>query len=196
MKKLSLIMAMVLIATIGGVYAAWQYAEGAPTSAHRDITITLEDPQLTTAKGTLTYVEDNLLMRIDQESSVSWNAVLKITGSVTFKYTKATGVGASDDTVDLQMKLTLIDANGTYLGEKILTLKDGSTDVTEVDGIAVGTTDAGTGLLTIQGSKIAEYLKLGATFNLPTYADYQAFNTALGAPVLKIQVSEVPAGTP
>ncbi len=66
MKKLSVLIAMILCVTIGGVYAAWTYAgtnDIADSFAEAKVTIT--DAELTGANGTF-KVESNLVLTIDQ----------------------------------------------------------------------------------------------------------------------------------
>ena len=66
MKKLSLLIAMILCATIGGVYAAWNYAlTDDIADAFEEIKISVEDAELTGSNGTY-KITSNFKLVIDQ----------------------------------------------------------------------------------------------------------------------------------
>lgn len=68
MKKLTVLLALMLVVTIGGVYATWSYAgtnDIADSFAEAKVTIT--DAVLTGANGTYT-IESNLILSIDQKN--------------------------------------------------------------------------------------------------------------------------------
>jgi len=98
MKKLSLIMAMVLIATIGGVYATWIYPED-DIKAEITTTKAIETAVSDGAKGVITINENNIMFTYDQIKSTDpgyiqptdpnyvanktdYTAVLRFTGKV------------------------------------------------------------------------------------------------------------------
>lgn len=66
MKKLSLLIALILCATIGGVYAAWTYAGTDDIAdAYSEAKITITDAELSGANGTYA-ITSNLVLTIDQ----------------------------------------------------------------------------------------------------------------------------------
>lgn len=66
MKKLSVLIALMLILTIGGVYATWSYAgTNDIADAFAEAKVTIEDVELIGANGTY-KIESNLVLSIDQ----------------------------------------------------------------------------------------------------------------------------------
>ncbi len=66
MKKLSLLIALMLCVTIGGVYATWSYAgTNDIADAFAEAKVTITDAVLTGANGTYT-IESNLVLSVDQ----------------------------------------------------------------------------------------------------------------------------------
>ncbi len=68
MKKLSVLIAMLLCVTIGGVYAAWTYAGTDDIAdAFAEAKVTIADVELLGANGVYT-VESNLVLTVDQKN--------------------------------------------------------------------------------------------------------------------------------
>ena len=77
MKKLSILIALFLCATIGGVYATWSYAGSTDIIDQKaEALVTVTAATTTGANGTY-VITTNLVMEIDQESATSHKAVLK-----------------------------------------------------------------------------------------------------------------------
>lgn len=68
MKKLSVLIALMLCVTIGGVYATWTYAGTDDIAdAFAEAKVTIADAELTGANGTY-KVESNLVLTVDQKN--------------------------------------------------------------------------------------------------------------------------------
>lgn len=68
MKKLTLLLALMLVVTIGGVYATWSYAgTNDIADAYAEAKVTITDAVLTGANGTYT-IESNLALSVDQKN--------------------------------------------------------------------------------------------------------------------------------
>lgn len=66
MKKLSLLLALMLLVTVGGVYATWSYAgTNDIADAYAEAKVTITDAVLTGANGSY-KVESNLVLSVDQ----------------------------------------------------------------------------------------------------------------------------------
>ncbi len=66
MKKLSLLIALMLLVTVGGVYATWSYAgTNDIADAYAEAKVTITDAELVGANGTY-KIESNLVLTIDQ----------------------------------------------------------------------------------------------------------------------------------
>ncbi len=103
MKKLSTLIAIILIATIGGVYATWNYA-GTSTNigVQHNQTVILEDATQNDAAGMFTMTNNITSIAITPDSQTSKNAVLVATYSTTEKYpifnlTFKPAINAGDD---------------------------------------------------------------------------------------------------
>lgn len=68
MKKLTLLLALMLVVTIGGVYATWSYAgTNDIADAYAESKVTITDAVLTGANGTYS-IESNLVLSVDQKN--------------------------------------------------------------------------------------------------------------------------------
>ena len=66
MKKLSLLLALMLLVTVGGVYATWNYAlTDDIADAYAEAKVTIEDAEFTGSNGVY-KIESNLVLTIDQ----------------------------------------------------------------------------------------------------------------------------------
>lgn len=86
MKKLSLLVVLALLITVGGVYATWTYTSASAdiVDASKEIVVQLADATTTGAAGTF-HVESNLGLVIDQDDDASQvhsaKLVYKLTGN-------------------------------------------------------------------------------------------------------------------
>ena len=95
MKKLSLLLALMLVVTIGGVYATWSYAgTNDIADAYAETKVTITDAVLTGANGTYT-IESNLVLSIDQKNDDH----------------EAELVFASNDGQAIQLKVTFVPSD-------------------------------------------------------------------------------------
>lgn len=68
MKKLTLLLALMLVVTIGGVYATWSYAgTNDIADSYAETKVTITDAVLTGANGTYA-IESNLVLLVDQKN--------------------------------------------------------------------------------------------------------------------------------
>lgn len=65
MKKLSVLAALALCVTVGGVYAAWNYAEQGVSTVYAVGTVGITGVEGKTSKGTLKAVGNNLAIKVD-----------------------------------------------------------------------------------------------------------------------------------
>ena len=95
MKKLTVIIALMLVITIGGVYATWNYAQGdvAKVDKYLDSVTKITDKVVTTSKGTIAIDATGLSILIDDADN-NHVAELSVTGSVTVTFTPNEGADA------------------------------------------------------------------------------------------------------
>lgn len=190
MKKLSLLIALVLLVTIGGVYATWNYAQGDVTSSQGFVLPKMETVITSGSKGTIAVDTTGLTIKVDDSDtdSVTHKPVLVIDGDIVITFTPATG---ADDTVatngiQMQAVVTCTD-NWTY--------NDGVSDhqiisVDTANDKNVFDTNGAAMTLTITAAQLEEILTM-ADLTLPTYSDFLDFQTILNRGNIKIVVSEV-----
>ena len=188
MKKLSLLIAMILCVTIGGVYATWTYSQGtaATRDAYLDDVTKITDKTVANAKGVISVDKTGLTITID-DANDDKVAECTIDGELVIKFKPNNG--ADDDVfengVTLQYKLSVentwkynevlifnVDTNNVVLGAPTKTGSGQNVEFTwtisadELNSkIAFYTNDAGTGA--------------DGTLRLPTVTAYEAFKKAL-----------------
>ena len=187
MKKLSILIALCLLVSVGGVYAAWVYADGAVVERSNDHTaIGITGSTNTSEKGVFALT-NSIEILIDDEKFVNpttgtaYKAIFTGTGEFTVSFTPSAGapadVVANGIKMQLELSLTGVDDD---------VLKLGTTEVVLNSGNA-------TKHVVVPAQDIIDCLILngGAELILDTYAEYEDFKADLGAPVLNITVSEI-----
>ena len=212
MKKLSLLVATLLIATIGGVYATWNYSQGdvVSRSSYFDQVTKITDKVVENAKGVIEITQNDLTITIDDSDNdhfAEWN----LTGSITVKFTPNAGADSTvkESGIDLQWNLVTTNT-GTgsttwvygdpatkifCVNTEAVTLAKGSADKLAVPGSFVWTVSANELI-----SKITFYSNevdtsknvVGTNSNLylDTVAKYDAFKLALHSGTIGIVVAE------
>ena len=201
MKKLSVLIALVLCVTIGGVYAAWTYTnpDADITDRHFNQLITISAAVEEGAAGEYA-IETNITgMTIDQKGTNSegvdfHKAVLNYTTSdsqtpyirFTLKLKENTG---SDIQSNLQTKyaINLLDVNGQYGGADIFT--DHVPGETVIDWNSDWVYDAGSDTYSFTIDNMDSEITLN-NFILSSKPEHTAFTTALGRPVLEVKITD------
>ena len=103
MKKLSVIISLALVITIGGVFAAWNYSNGTATGITTTRALDMASITTTVEKGKITANSTGMTLIVDDDKSVnpqtgtSFKAVLVGTGSINVTFTP-------DDSADPTVK--------------------------------------------------------------------------------------------
>jgi len=202
MKKLSLLVALMLLVTIGGVYATWSYAgTNDIADAFAEATITITDAELTGANGTYS-ITSNLVLSVDQ-ASVAHDAKLVFASTngdpIYLKVTFTPSPNAPDDikehavptelyfgtTTPMQYK---IDAQGNYdavNGTPTDILKFNNVANTTFEENVVWNEEAdGTFTYTMDQTALEQEIQLSRTFVLDIKAEHDAFRDALNGNVI------------
>ncbi len=133
MKKLSTIIALALIVTIGSVYAAWNYAQG--TTASNEVTREINMAQVNTDsnKGSIAVTPDDVLFLVDDAGGY----LAKLTGEGEFLIKFNPAVGADPEVIASGIKMkAIVTIQGAkkydYNGEDItpVAAKNGSYEIT------------------------------------------------------------------
>ena len=200
MRKLSTIIALALIITIGGVFAIWHYAQD-EVSLETTITSTMADVKSDTQKGTITVVSNNLSFSVDDLGTTDWKAELVKSGSLVFKFEPTNGADADvvANGIKLQATITIAGLQNTY---------DNSSEVDSGDykEITVFSTKTGDNTIEINGGNPTKDTNITITaediancliFNegtdvyLRTYANNIAYETALTTYTITVTISEI-----
>ena len=182
MKRLSLLVMLMLLVTVGGVYATWNYAQGNVSETQGFALPTMETAVRDTSKGTINVDTSGLTMKVDDDANDGENhkAVLVMTGKITVTFTPAVGADEIVRQNGIKMKYTIsCTDNWTYNSTQIFTVSN-ATD------ISTGTTKLS---FDITADQLKTMITLG-DFTLPEYQDYLNFETALNRGNIKILVSE------
>lgn len=185
-KLLVLIMCAVLV-TVGGVYATWNYAMGQIQSYNANIVKpVMANAVLDASIGTLKVDTRNLSVRIDDANNDKV-AELVIDGYVLIVF--APHADADPDIIanGIDLKYTIekaADINNTFAGTEVFTF---TTQTGTTGNNFTAGTEAGTLEYTIDASVFQAALGINQT-SLPTYDDYQAFQSWIPNNLLKITI--------
>ena len=172
MKKLTLLVALILCVTIGGVYAAWVYTGNTMGTAGRSVSHGMATATTEGNVGLYKIEHNDIDIKVDQKATGDYTAVLVITGSVTVTFTP--NLGAPADVVANALPtvayLTLTDsATNMYEGKEIYKLNDVKVDLNW------GTPNAdGVFTATVTADQVASMIDIN-DFELDTHAKYEAF---------------------
>lgn len=186
MKKLSLLIALVLLVTIGGVYATWNYAQGEVETKQAFVLPTMSEVDTGSDKGTISIDTSGVTIKVDDSDtdSVAHKPVLVVTGSdIVITFTPATGADDDIRTNGIKMQAVITCTTPwTYDEKQIITVDTSKSTITATEkGFE----------LRISAAQLAEMLQMNEELRLPTYDDFMDFQTILNRGNIKITVSEV-----
>ena len=195
MKRLSLIIALALVVTIGGVFAAWHYDRGA-VSLEITRSATMASIQSDTPKGSITIDQsanngngNTLKFLIDDAGITDWVAELVPTGSVYVKFEPGDKADAAVKAEGIAMKAT-ISLGGEqkpYKEKQIFSIKEGNNTVIlngggkTLDSVPISATDIANCLVFNEGE----------TVKLESYEENLNYETAMKSYIIVITISEI-----
>ena len=185
MRKLSLLIAFAFMVTIGGVYAAWNYAQGATASVEITREINMAQVNTTSNKGTISATPHDVAFIVDDDGTGTFTAKLVGTGNFDIKFTPSVGADATTISNGIKMIATVTlktTSNALYEGDAPISLT--SNNVIDITG---GTASL-TGNLTI--TQVLAAVEIPSVV-LDTKAKNDAFHTALKDYTIVITISEV-----
>lgn len=194
MKKLATLIAIMLMVTIGGVYASWTYLNNTDVADQKkDKTMNLTGIVYTTSYGAYSLNADTLLMKIDPVQGTSHDTGLVVEGEIIITFTP--NVYATEEVktngIDTTWQLALADATRTFddgHGEgKQLIMKINHPDVKH--DVAWTKQADGTFTCEISAAEFASHLTLTA-FTLDTETLYHAYQDNLSGYEISIIVSD------
>ena len=201
MKKISLFVALALLVTVGGVYAAWIYPadDAAVGTANKTFTGNMTQVSTSaTSKGTISVKTSSDTLKLFVDDGGEYVATPIAQGSVDIIFTPIDGVSEEIANNGIEMLLTV-----SITGAQTTVKDDGDHDVkiftvnTETVDLGKGTKQAdGSFLVNITGTQVLSYLdfcKDGVsdhTVTLNTLAENEAFGVALDSYIINLTISE------
>ncbi len=188
MKKLSVLIALALIVTISGVYAAWNYAQGATASVEITREINMAQVNTDSNKGSISATPSDVAFLVDDGGE--YHTKLKGTGKFDITFSPSTGADADTIANGIKMIATITVRSTTdskYEGLTPITAK------TENNANVIDITPNGpskTATLTV--AEILDAVEL-CDVVLDTKLENDAFHTVLNDYTIVITISEVVA---
>ena len=197
MKKLSLIIALVLCITIGGVYATWTYTKSTDVA---DITptlgISMTEATFSGTHGTYAVDTSALTMAVDPKPNAENTHItsLQMAGSITIKFTPQTyaTVDVKENGIPTTFQFSLSNSNwkfddGHGAGERDIITINHPNDKHSVTWSAPD--ENGVLSYTLSAADLAEHFNL-TEFTLDTKVLYDNFSTALSNGQIRLTVSD------
>lgn len=195
MRKLSILVALILCVTIGGVYATWMYPGNDVGQVIQPASNVMEEADFTGSFGTYHTVSNTLELVIDQESTTSHNTVLKYEGELVVTFTPHASISDAqlEAALGATVSVTCADINSAVYGSEnkaIWSLDESKAyQLTEADW-----TEGADGVYTctISCTDLSEMITMANTFNLPTIDDYNDFQQVQKLAVFRVKVTAQP----
>ena len=191
MKKISTIIALALVITIGGVFAAWHYNRG-EVSLEMTRSATMASIQSDTAKGSIAIDQDanngqgnTLKFLVDDVAPQDYVTTLVPSGSVWVKFTPAANAdqAVKDNGIKMKATITVLGTQQEYNGVKIFAAAASNEIMlgeATLDAVEIKATDI-VNCLIFNG---------GETIVLDTYEDNLAYETAMKTYMIAITITE------
>ena len=187
MKKLSLLVAICLLVTVGGVYATWNYAQGQVVTRndYLDGETKITDKVVTTAKGIISIDTTGASIVIDDANN-DFYGELTVEGKVKVTFTPNDGADETirDNGIRIKYNLSQLDT-WLYNGTPIFTLD------TEEHELIMPADPAADGSFSAE-IDLSGMITLNPLY-LPTVSDYDKFKNVLHNGSIQITVSELTA---
>lgn len=188
MRAFTLLIALALIVTIGGVYATWIYPQSTDV---KDVTsakaITMTEATFTGTEGTYTVDPSGLTLQVDPKEGTTHITALKITGELVIKFEPNTY--ADPDVHEFGVPSTfefgLSNDNWTFRDQKIIEIiKPGQHEITwqKVE-------NQNYLIFVIKAEDLAEYFAL-TEFDLEDSTAYDAYDLVLTKGQITVHVSD------
>ena len=186
MRKLSIIIALALLISIGGVYATWTYTDLSKVDvADESVNLNMNLTNVTFGDtyGTFEIVYNNLSLYIDPKVGTDHKTALYGTGEIQVKFTPSghapshiKSEGLDGATYQFSLRDPSVSFNDGSGSKPILSVNPGHADTHTISDW--GEPVNGVFTFSIQAEDIIEHFIL-PEFDLDTKADYDAFNSTL-----------------
>ena len=198
MKKISLLIALCMLLTVGGVYATWIYSGTSLDVQTESFISALGGLQHEGSSGLYSFTNNTLKFAVEPDNQQDKNATIvwDETTSITVVFTPHGDISTQGLATALNATFTIISNTlGTYNGADIYSINPDFAIVVTPDNWtgygaqnADGVYESYTYTITATALKEANPISI-ADISLPTEDDYNDFNAANGNVKFKIQVS-------
>ena len=191
MKKLSLLIVLCILLTIGGVYATWIYSGNQIDAQTTPFVSKMGGLDHEGNSGSYTFTDNNLEFAVEPDSqdtkitTIVWNA-----GSITLVFTPKGDINDAMHAKALNATITVELASssaGEYKGETIYTI-DSSFKLSLTEDDWTSHNDGEYYTHTITANEIKDAISIGS-FHLPNEDDYNDFKTAIQDVKFRVKVT-------
>ena len=189
MKKLSILVALILCVTIGGVSATWVYPGNDIGRLEAPVSNNMGDVTFSGSMGTYSLVSNDMALIINQDGNQTFNTMLTYSGNLVFTFTPAANISEAQLDAALNATVSVMGTDVTsavYGSEQIWAFDQTKTvSLTEADW----NEESGVYTCTFACSRLSETIKLAKVFNLPTYDKFKTFSDAHKHAVFNLHVN-------
>ena len=187
MRKLSLLIALCTLLTVGGVYATWTYTQNTDVADEAvNMNLNLTDVAYSGSYGTYKVDTTGFSMLIDPAVGTTHDTALFMEGQIVITFTpnSIAPVEVKEGGVPSTYQFSLANPNWKYLDQDVVTINHA-----ELHDIVWTPNGDGTFSFTLTAEDIKDHFALTA-FTLDTKTDYDAYNAVLGTGSIVITVSD------
>ena len=195
MRKLSILIALILCVTIGGVYATWTYPGNSIGNVSQDIGNNMAAVTFEGAYGEYNVQSNTLALVIDKAAN-SYDTELKYEGSLVFTFTPHDNIDGTQLAAALGATVSVTGADldlAKYEGNDIwqLAATPSFTLNAANNGDWTYTNNNNTKIYTceIECSELEEIITMARVFTLNNHSAYHTFDEAQERAVFKIHVT-------
>lgn len=173
MKKLSMLIALIICVTVGGVYAAWTYTGSTLSSVDRTLSHGLTTATTDGDVGILTIASNTVDIAIDQKEAGDYTAVMNVTGEVKVQFTPNNGApdNVKENGVPIKVSVYINNpANSKYNDKDVYMANNYYYDINN------WTENGDIFEAIIPNTEIVKMFKLNDGFVLDTHAKYLDFH--------------------
>ncbi len=192
MKKLSILVALILCVTIGGVYAAWLYpSNNSINQVIQPVSNVMAEIEPTGAYGSYHTNSNSLRIVVDQESTTSFKTKLIYEGSLEIKFTPHTSITTTqlDAALGATVSVTGADVATTLYDGKQIWSVDEATKITLDPADWTLSTDGTYYTYVIECSDLENLIGLENTFELINSDQYNEFQRVQKLAVFRVKVT-------
>lgn len=206
-RSISLLLVLALFVTIGGVYAAWSYAETPLTAVHGHFgSFGVASAVVNNSKGTITVNGENAHLSLDQTAADNYTAKLVGSGNIVLIFSPSeVWANSNANLLQVKMNYSLTTTNTAPCEFKIpvgneqiaLFTEFNTADKTEITLTKVtdsGSENYGKFVAELPAATIVENLLEISSFKLDTIEKHTAASAAIGSfGNIGIELSEIEA---